>query len=957
MLETFSMPNTSNLEKNQMTSILRRYIMKRTLSLVLAFCLVFSLFTGVLISGAGAITYTDVAKDFWAYNEIYYLTDKGILEGDGTGKFRPKDSVTHIEFIKMIDATFNLTDAVTVSYTNIPSWARDGRYVEKAAAQGFLLDRYTRDFDFTEKLSREEAVAMVMRYLNLNSNLAVSSSRYPDYNKINAAYREYALIATGAGIVQGDDTGNFQPDRILTRAEALRILYTAAGAIYDKSANRTDTDGNKTNATINHNANLSGINFSGNVYVTESVSAVTLDDCYINGELIIRGKTAVTLDDTVAANITVKKDGASVTLEDDTRVTTMNVNGTADIDVGKDSSIQKLLFNNGSKNSTVNGEGEVTNVAIQDTGITINGVDITEYYVYRGYTVMIDGTKYEAGSGKPVKNAITAAYVSGMVNYYLNNSSNITVSVTANTAGTVYVAAWPNTETALTAAQIRTAATSTTANRYGTSQGVAANVASTVTFSVPGSYESYNVGLVFIPTNASTTLTNVTAYYNKSTISVNAAAMVTTAPAAAKATEPTWTVSVGTTPSTLATDVVILTFNQPMGLRSSVSPLVVTDLARLDATTRASYFKVYDGIMPITIKTSSVSSSANNTVVYLTLSSALSANKTYTVAIDGNITNMKGVAPKELSKTFTGSSSSGSLTGKSPTLTSSSGSQNVSASDYIQIGFPEGVKYITYSVTVDGVKQKEETIQNYGPQWSQIALSNYPNASVIVVSAWSLNDNRVKISEPTTQTYYMGVVPVIYIDSTAFYGSNNNAYVTKTFYVSTSTVPAGYVATYTVTGYYPSTAAFDGSWAVPAVNAPITFTMTLTPTATVYNGKTVSTSVTVNFGNGSTTPTDPTVPTNPTGIAPTVSVNNNVYLPDGNYDVSGTSTLVSVSVPSNTYKYSYTVNGGATYYLENGKINSIALDSIGNTTKVIIITAVYGSSTVGSWKYTVNFKG
>ena len=67
--------------------------MKRTLSLVLAFCLVFSLFTGVLISGAGAITYTDVAKDFWAYNEIYYLTDKGILEGDGTGKFRPKDSV------------------------------------------------------------------------------------------------------------------------------------------------------------------------------------------------------------------------------------------------------------------------------------------------------------------------------------------------------------------------------------------------------------------------------------------------------------------------------------------------------------------------------------------------------------------------------------------------------------------------------------------------------------------------------------------------------------------------------------------------------------------------------------------------------------------------------------------------------------------------------------------------
>lgn len=215
--------------------------MKRSLSLVLAVCLVVTLFAGVMVPGAGAVTYTDVADDFWAYDEIYYLTDKGILEGDGTGRFRPTDDVTHIEFIKMIVATFNLVDTATVNYTNVPDWAREGRYLEKAAAQGFLLDEYTRDFDFTEELTREEAVALVMRYLDLDDEIAVSSSYFPDYSDISSAYRSYVLTAVGAGIVQGDETGNFRPDRVLTRSEALRILYTAAGAIYDRSASRAET--------------------------------------------------------------------------------------------------------------------------------------------------------------------------------------------------------------------------------------------------------------------------------------------------------------------------------------------------------------------------------------------------------------------------------------------------------------------------------------------------------------------------------------------------------------------------------------------------------------------------------------------------------------------------------------------------------------------------------------------
>ena len=54
--------------------------------------------------------FTDMGQAEWASEFVDYLLEKKIVNGDGTGKFRPNASVTREEFVKMIVLAFDLYD-------------------------------------------------------------------------------------------------------------------------------------------------------------------------------------------------------------------------------------------------------------------------------------------------------------------------------------------------------------------------------------------------------------------------------------------------------------------------------------------------------------------------------------------------------------------------------------------------------------------------------------------------------------------------------------------------------------------------------------------------------------------------------------------------------------------------------------------------------------------------------
>ena len=100
---------------------------------------------------------------------IQYCAEKGLIGGDGDGKFRPNDSITRQEAAKIIAEALELTETDDELFTDdnlIHEWAEDYVYQCKAAGI-FGGDAGTGNFRPTDAISRAEtAKIMVVAYNN-----------------------------------------------------------------------------------------------------------------------------------------------------------------------------------------------------------------------------------------------------------------------------------------------------------------------------------------------------------------------------------------------------------------------------------------------------------------------------------------------------------------------------------------------------------------------------------------------------------------------------------------------------------------------------------------------------------------------------------------------------------------------------------------------------------------------
>ena len=70
--------------------------MKKIISLVLSLCMLMTLTICV-----NAASFTDLASNHWAYDNINTLVSEGTINGYSDGTFKPSKSVTRAEFVKM----------------------------------------------------------------------------------------------------------------------------------------------------------------------------------------------------------------------------------------------------------------------------------------------------------------------------------------------------------------------------------------------------------------------------------------------------------------------------------------------------------------------------------------------------------------------------------------------------------------------------------------------------------------------------------------------------------------------------------------------------------------------------------------------------------------------------------------------------------------------------------------
>ena len=160
-------------------------------------------------------TFSDVSSSDWFADAVKYVSDKGMMNGTGNGKFSPADSTTRAMLMTVI-ARYAGEDT-----TGSNPWYQKG--MEWAKANG-VSDGTAPNANIT----REQLVTMLYRYAKASGkDVSVGEDTnilsYTDATTVS----EYAVPAMqwacGAGIVNGAN-GKLNPQNNATRAEVAAIL-------------------------------------------------------------------------------------------------------------------------------------------------------------------------------------------------------------------------------------------------------------------------------------------------------------------------------------------------------------------------------------------------------------------------------------------------------------------------------------------------------------------------------------------------------------------------------------------------------------------------------------------------------------------------------------------------------------------------------------------------------------
>ncbi len=173
------------------------------------------------------ITYPDVIKGYWAYEQTNYIGTLGIIKGYPDGKFKPEGLITRAELSTLLvrtkvggDQFVPETSEVVFPDVPLEHWAV--KYVNMAATTEIVKGYPDGTFKPSGNVTRAEGLTMIARFGGVKE--IPYAQEFTDVNAkhwaapiIAGAYKEGMLI-----FLKGKP---FEPSRRLTRAEAVEMLY------------------------------------------------------------------------------------------------------------------------------------------------------------------------------------------------------------------------------------------------------------------------------------------------------------------------------------------------------------------------------------------------------------------------------------------------------------------------------------------------------------------------------------------------------------------------------------------------------------------------------------------------------------------------------------------------------------------------------------------------------------
>ncbi|MBR2499907.1 MAG: S-layer homology domain-containing protein, partial [Clostridia bacterium] len=170
------------------------------------------------------VQFTDIQNVSWAESAITYLYQAGIVSGKSEKTFAPNDNVTRAELAKMLVLGLKLeAKGASKDFKDVESNAWYADYVAVAASNGLITGDENGNFNPNKPITRQDAA--VMMYRAVAPSEKAEKAFFEDYDKISDYSKEAVNYMYEKGIINGIGDGMFAPENNVTRAQIAKMLY------------------------------------------------------------------------------------------------------------------------------------------------------------------------------------------------------------------------------------------------------------------------------------------------------------------------------------------------------------------------------------------------------------------------------------------------------------------------------------------------------------------------------------------------------------------------------------------------------------------------------------------------------------------------------------------------------------------------------------------------------------
>ena len=172
-------------------------------------------------------------KGHWAEEALQSFVDDGYLTGDGRGHYTPDGVMTRAQFAAILNRVTGLTEesSAITGYADVN--ASDWYYhdLAKALAAGYMSGTSQTSMSPNAAVTRQQAFTMLARYLGLDTSSDAALNGFADEKSVADYARGPIAAMIGAGYVAGTSDKRIEPEKQLTRAEGVTVLYRAKDAL------------------------------------------------------------------------------------------------------------------------------------------------------------------------------------------------------------------------------------------------------------------------------------------------------------------------------------------------------------------------------------------------------------------------------------------------------------------------------------------------------------------------------------------------------------------------------------------------------------------------------------------------------------------------------------------------------------------------------------------------------